>query len=597
MDQDQSDHREESHVNLLTFPTELLVYIISFLSSLHDRVKLRHVSRWFKCVIEEAPSLWKELTWPYYESRQECSVKEVLKVCGQHIKVLSFPYSRVPSTLVEMLQYCSSVQHLSLPSTKLDPGQLQRIIHQMRYLKTLEVKVYNDSDVKQLFFDTNYSHLQEIAIVSYSKSHICYVDVFRYWQENQFRPPNINVFTPDNAFECLLNHVSELDTIPTGTTAWFRLFNGYNKLPFFQLQVEPSGLVTTPCVKLSDYGIQGVESDTAVMTNWQYNGKVLHGVKSYFYSKANLIHIAKPFNLNCATHLDLSSQSSLHSDHLEQLAIACPNLQRLFLENNYYCLRSLKGLRAIASHCHNLHGLNLFGICAREVEDLTGLWEILSNMKLTHLAAVCCTLRSEAAAKGMLLKMCLCIRAVEFKSCFCCSCVELDTSMLSYFTSLHYCCLIDFEFLSLDMIEMCKELKCVSILAWNLSLNLAHTKYLQQLCMHAIFTDILDEFITAVSAHGGLVHVVMNVQSLTAKGITSLVRNSPNLMTLFLKTDRKLNEEHFNATLKKEFSKRRLFTAGYCCVNGKGDISFNVLREQGADFFNLFGANPFYVPQ
>ena len=38
-------------------------------------------------MLEDTPSLWKEFVWPYYDSRKECSVKEVLKVCGQHIKV------------------------------------------------------------------------------------------------------------------------------------------------------------------------------------------------------------------------------------------------------------------------------------------------------------------------------------------------------------------------------------------------------------------------------------------------------------------------------------------------------------------------------
>ena len=147
MDQDQDKSHEESFalmdqnkslVNLLTLPTELLVYIISFLSSLHDRVKLRCVSRWLRCVIEGTPSWWREFVWPYCDSREECSVKEMLKVCGQHIKVLSFPYSRVTSTrLVEMLQYCSNVQHLSLPSTKLDPEQLRMTIHHMGCLQTL----------------------------------------------------------------------------------------------------------------------------------------------------------------------------------------------------------------------------------------------------------------------------------------------------------------------------------------------------------------------------------------------------------------------------------------------------------------------------
>ena len=51
-------------------------------------------------------------------------MKKVLKVCGQQIKVLSFPNIRAPLTLEEMLQYCSNVQHLSLPLPKLDYEQL-----------------------------------------------------------------------------------------------------------------------------------------------------------------------------------------------------------------------------------------------------------------------------------------------------------------------------------------------------------------------------------------------------------------------------------------------------------------------------------------
>ena len=163
MDQDQDNSHEESHVNLLTLPTELLVYIISFLSLLHDRVILRYVSRQLRCAVEEIPSLWKEFVWPYYDSHEECNVKEMLKLCGQYIKVLSFPYCILPSALVEMLKYCNNVQHLSLPSTKLDPEQLQKIIHHMGCLQTLEIKVDYDSDIKQLFSNT--SHLKEITII------------------------------------------------------------------------------------------------------------------------------------------------------------------------------------------------------------------------------------------------------------------------------------------------------------------------------------------------------------------------------------------------------------------------------------------------
>ena len=150
--------------SLVALPTKLLVYIILFLSSKHDRVKLRYVSSWLRCAIEGTPSLWKEFVQPIYDSHEEYSVKDVLKVCGQHIKVLSFPNSRVPSTLVEMLQYCSNVQHLSLPSTKLDPEQLTSTIHHMKQLQTLELKMDNDSDIKKLFLNTG--QIKDLTIVS-----------------------------------------------------------------------------------------------------------------------------------------------------------------------------------------------------------------------------------------------------------------------------------------------------------------------------------------------------------------------------------------------------------------------------------------------
>jgi len=80
-------------------------------------------------------------------------------VCGQHIQLLSFPNSRVPSTLVELLQYCSNVQHLSLLSA-LDSEQLRKIIHHMRCLQILEVGA--DGDIKILLSKT--ARLKELTI-------------------------------------------------------------------------------------------------------------------------------------------------------------------------------------------------------------------------------------------------------------------------------------------------------------------------------------------------------------------------------------------------------------------------------------------------
>ena len=82
----------------------------------------------------------------------------------------------------------------------------------------------------------------------------------------------------------------------------------------------------------------------------------------------------------------------VYSDQLEQLAIACPNLQRLNLLQSRHCLKSLQGLRTIASSCRSLQGLNLMAISVKDVENEIKLWEILSNMKLTHLGVDLCVL-------------------------------------------------------------------------------------------------------------------------------------------------------------------------------------------------------------
>ena len=67
-------------------------------------------------------------------------------------------------------------------------------------------------------------------------------------------------------------------------------------------------------------------------------------------------------NITFITYFDASNCRMLDSDHLEQLSIACPNLQRLELCGNLICLSDLQGLRSLASNCKNFQGLNLHEI-------------------------------------------------------------------------------------------------------------------------------------------------------------------------------------------------------------------------------------------
>ncbi|XP_065914945.1 uncharacterized protein [Dysidea avara] len=534
----------------------------------------------------------------------------MLKVCGQHVLVLSFPYCRVPSTLVEMLQYCSNVQHLSLPSTKLDPEQLRKSIHHMGCLQTLELKVDNEKDIKQLLLITG--QLRELVIISDTCDHL---ELFKLWKKLEFRPSSLKLYGPTMRYykvHCLVDYATQLTDIPTGTTANFRVYNRYNKVPlifspsfpYFQLQVEESSKVSTTCVKPSDFGILGLENDLASMNDCQYGGRTVymvkyhlnHGVLSKLMSS---MHIVKLCDLVCATDFDLSSCYSLRSGHLEQLAIVCPNLQRLNLNNCSHCLESLQGLQAIANHCHHLQGLHIGCIGVLKLENHILLWEILSDMKLTHLTVDACILRSKVASKKTLVclyQKCRTIRGIQCGYCTCKSSSKLSNKYpvtLSYFPSLNYCYLYHKKpTMVQDVINICKELKCFwySCEYYQLSLNVAYNHNLQQLYISAFRTVVPDEFMTSVSAHGGLVHVVMNVQSLTTEGITSLVRNSPKLITLYLsaETMHRVDVENFSATLKKLFFNRRLFTAGHYILCVQQQKIFDIqLMKQGTDLLPI----------
>ena len=172
--------------------------------------------------------------------------------------------------------------------------------------------------------------------------------------------------------------------------------------------------------------------------------------------------------------------------------------------------------------------------------------------------------------------------------------IKTDNELLSYFPSLEYCRLIDQQSTCVqDMLTNCKNLRYFCCNSFSkLSLSSACNNNLQQLCVVSRGTDLDDNFMYAVSAHGGLVHVAFFVWSATSKGITTLIKNSPNLLTFglheqkgseerdsgssgirnslnlffFTKREQVVHEEHhlksLGATLQKKFADRKLFTSG-----------------------------------
>ena len=372
--------------------------------------------------------------------------------------------------------------------------------------------------------------------------------------------------------------------------------------------------MTIPWVKPSDFGILGLNNDLAVMTDCQYGGRTLYMVRHVchhamsFYPKriTNLCHLSHVTDFNISdTHFD----TKLCSGHLEQLAIACPNLQRLNLKSCSHCLERLQGLQAIASYCHHLQGLNIDGICITNVGDHILFWEILSNMKLIYLTVESCFFKLNAAIKDELITLyqkCCTIRGIQCHQCFgivqCFShSAKVDTLIFSYFSSLNYCNVEHYEEPTMvqDVISNCRELKYFVCHSKKQLLNLPHSQSLQEFYIDSADTDVPDDFMTSISALGGLVHVVMKIRSLTAEGITSLVRISPKLITFYLvmsaETIYRLDVEKFNETLKQMFLKRKLFTAGDYMLCDEWDywIEKIRLREQDTHLLPLWFMDPY----
>ena len=71
---------------LVELPVELIGLIISFLSTVRDKIRLRCASRKLRSICE-TPSLWRKFEWPCYEDRdcEELCLQSVLQSYGEHV--------------------------------------------------------------------------------------------------------------------------------------------------------------------------------------------------------------------------------------------------------------------------------------------------------------------------------------------------------------------------------------------------------------------------------------------------------------------------------------------------------------------------------
>jgi len=589
----RSDHEEiQCNSILLSLPTELLVHIASFLTTTRDRVTLWNVSRRLRSVTE-VPSLWSEFVWSYYRSSDEGCVSSVLKVCGQYVKHLSFPHHVTPSKLVKMLDYCSNIIELSLPTTKLDTKQVETAVQLVAHMQKLDVWLEMHEIVRVLELVKNLTELviririQDGAVPDYHNKMYLWVD---YWLSNKYHPPNLTIVTRSRLL--MMNVVWrcwESCHEPAGCTAILRLYrsfkapmDSYPVIPEFSIDFSDqiSSLISTRLSLLKEIRHFLILS---------FTGKVLHKASLLTYPRMIYHYTAGDqysstiSNLEFVTDFNVSFGALLSSEHLEQLAITCPNLQRLSLCGNEHSLTSLQGLCTIASSCHSLEGLNLLDIPVSKVESQIKLWEILSNMKLIHLAIESCVMfpstqddKLNFVSLFQEYTSMLAIEALSAPWCGTCCSICVDNSLLSLFSSLNhyitYTCSRCHHTALQDIVISCKGLQYLhytdnSAVGHYLS-QIRHCQ-LQQLHLQSNHTDLPSTFMNAISAHGLLIHVVLYVRSVTSEGVTVLVRNSPNLITLHIIVDdgiynnsgAKLNPQEVETMVEKMLSCRFL---GHC---------------------------------
>ena len=597
--------------NLLSVPNEVLVKIMSFLPA-RDKVKLRYVSRKLLS-ISETPSLWHEFVWPDCNFREEKSLHTVMKACGVHIRRLSFPrrliQPRIPpnvfslpivaqkmvrmSEMAKILQYCRSLTHLSLGDLGAHgyypDKQLREAIQEMNNLEVLNICCY-DSVEPYLNLKIALKELTIHAVID-SKNDI---KSFQNWVTNGFNPQNLNIVlnginrssTMIRFREFLLSVWPRWNSqIQAGHVAYLRLYvsykaplNLFENVPVFQLRYGETA--TPPFVKASNFG---VTDKWLLLTDKDGDGKKARlylkpppaiCTNEYDFWRDNQIPLDN--YTTKLTELDLSG----HNIDFKQMVADCPQLRRLNLQSNS-SLR-IEDLQVIATCCYNLQGLNLMGILITDIKFCLKAWEILSSMRLTHLSMdpsfIGCSLTIHNVHKKQLIaffKQCTTLRALNLSDCvpriFSKGIGNYDYKLLSHFPSLEYCTLISYQEPCTcveDILTTCKQLRIFCCVG---SLQLSHLQVhnnLQQLCISCRDADLDDNFMDTVSVHGGLIHVALFIGSVTHKGITTLIRNSPNLLTfgIAIHEQKRRKEIHSISSSewigKRKFTGRKLFTSG-----------------------------------
>ena len=608
--------------SLVNLPVEVLLYIVSFLST-RDIARIRLVSKSLRS-ISEIPSLWEVFIWSHYAPRDDKLLKDLLRTFGKHIRRFYFTDDIAPSKLQLMLRMCKNVIQLSLPSftyvanfdkfemTVCKLGSLQiLVIPSPMYRNDFQRILKLSSNLKELSL-----HCCQLRCQSIWWFRIQMKEKLEEWENCNYLPRKLSIIIMDKP---LLMHslISSLQScfstlrdekLPSISNApniaWlnicFNMTENFSSiLPYIQVRITDSS-VALHSVKASKYGLLGLDLDTLHLTQGNYHGKQVH--KALLIGGNDEYIDTSVTSLTSVTYFDASCCSSLYPGHLEQLSVACPNLQRLDLCGNSECLNNLQGLHSLANNCKSLQALNLLSILVSDREyDCLQLWEILCIMKLTQLVIEAWMISaydsrnsnspplssrdSSIATKRQKLidifQKYLSLQVLEVdivvKRISCSSFNSIsdnELSLVSHFpsvTSYRLCNLPNNNcYHTLKRIFGCKYLRCLFLsksIPAILSLFLeGHCSSLQQLYIYSRDTVLTKTFIDALCDHGGLEHVILCVKSLTAGSISDIIEHSYDLVTfditLCSRVFTKAQQKQLIAALKIKFSKRKLFNGG-----------------------------------
>ena len=561
---------------LVDLPTELLVYIFSFLTSDRDRVKLRYVSRQLRAAVE-VPSLWRDFIWPHFDFRERRSIRSAMKSCGRYVIRLAFPDHVVCTS---SFRHCSNVLRLSLPSVRLSVDQLRIILQSMKKLQYLDILWAVKNDVKLLLLMIGYPvygrTIKELTIreqVKDSSSQEASVFLLNEWAASMLAPQTINIVSRNCLIIDLLNQwwtsFKNSASQPSNHIGHLNLYSTYSAMagfvpvcPMVHVEISLIPSCSISFVGAENYGLP--DSEYIWLTERRtgngdviYQGKLVQKIYSVYGTPKNIKDIA------FLTHFTAARYHCLFSEHLETLAVACPNLQELNLVNNVNCLKCLQGLRKIATHCKNLEGLNIVGIPAKELESPINLWEILVDLELTYLAIeTCCLLwfdgdNNNKAIINNLHQKCVKLKALQSQS-KCTECKETKEPLfLSSFPSLIQCTTSNVENViihdKLKYLWYIGHQRCY----WEMSsCSLEHVNIFSK------SLELPESFMVSLSAHGGLVHVILHVKSVTQTGIEALIGNSPNLITFHVHNAGLCVSREFGLRLTRRYANRKLFLCG-----------------------------------